>query len=212
MKKLAIIGSGDLGKLIAWHAIQSGYEIAGYFDDYQEIGKLMECGNPILGKTSDVETLFSKGVFDELMIGIGYNYMNSRQKFFETFHSFIPFAKVIHPSCIIEKSVSIGDGAFVLPGVVLDNNVQIGMNVLLNTGCIIAHDSRVDNHSFLSPGVKIAGFVHVKEKCIIGIGSVIIDKVTVASGIRTGGGSVVINSIVDRGLYVGVPAKLVRLF
>ena len=40
MKKLALIGAGDLGQQIAWHAKQDGhYEVVGFFDDYATVGQ-----------------------------------------------------------------------------------------------------------------------------------------------------------------------------
>ena len=49
MKRLAIIGAGDLGRLIARHAVtDKHYEVAGFFDDTQNKGSLVAV-YPILG-------------------------------------------------------------------------------------------------------------------------------------------------------------------
>jgi len=210
MKRLAIIGSGDLGQLIAHHAAASGeYEVTGFFNDFEAVGKLVK-GFPILGKVKDIQAFYESGTFDCLMIGIGYKHMETRKKLFLDLQYKIPFANVIHSSAIIDASVRLGSGVFILPGCVLDMNVKIGDNVLLNTGVTIAHDTEVKSHSFLSPRVAIAGFTRVGEGCIIGINTTLIDNISIAPGTQTGGGAVVCESIEQAGLYVGVPAKRIK--
>lgn len=208
--KIAIIGSGDLGQLIAHHAIHScGMTVVGFYDDYKNTGDLVQ-GIKVLGLLADVPKDYDKGLFTHCMLGIGYNHMQERARIFEELNQFIPFAKVIHPSCIIDSSVILNEGVFLLPGCILDKDVVLGKNVLLNTACVIAHDTQIDDHSFLSPAVKIAGFVKVGKKCTIGINTTIIDNINIIDNSRTGGGTVVIKNIDTEGLYVGNPARFVK--
>ena len=84
-KRLAIIGSSDLGQLIAHHAAQlSEFTVVGYYDDYRSTSEFIE-GIPVLGKIKQLRVDFSNGVFDELMVGIGYNHMAFRQSVFAEF-------------------------------------------------------------------------------------------------------------------------------
>jgi sugar O-acyltransferase (sialic acid O-acetyltransferase NeuD family) len=210
MEKIAIIGAGDLGQLIAHHAQHScGISVAGFFDDTKQEGEMV-CGVSVLGGVKTVAEHYKKGVFTSCMLGIGYRHMNERERIFEELSAVIPFSKVIHPSCIIDASVLIGSGCFLLPGCVLDKGVRLGNNVLLNTGCVIAHDTHVQDHSFLSPAVNIAGFSTVGKKCVLGIGTVVIDNLQICAEARTGGGTVVTENIEKPGLYVGIPARFVR--
>jgi|ERR1700757_1478864 len=208
-KLLAIIGSADLGQLIAHHAKSSSYEIVGYYDDFSS-NKFNVDGLPILGKISDVLKDYQAQKFDCLIVAIGYKHMEFRKSVFESFKNKIPFGSVIHPTTNMDKSCEIGEGCFILPGCVLDRNVKLHDNVLLNTGCILAHDSEIFAHSFLSPAVKIAGFSKVGECCNIGINTTIIDNVIISDYIQTGGGAVIVNSLKERGLYIGCPAKRIK--
>ncbi|MCD6068725.1 MAG: hypothetical protein K0S33_3551 [Bacteroidetes bacterium] len=209
-KRLAIIGSSDLGQLIAHHAaVNCGFEMMGYYDDFNT-NKLSVDQYPILGKVDKLEEDFKNGVFDCLMVAVGYKYMDFRETIFKRFKGKIPFANIIHPGTNKDISVKTGEGCFVLPGCVLDRNVVLGDNVLLNTGCVIAHDSEVNDHSFLSPAVKIAGFSKIGKKCIIGINVTVIDNITVEDGIQVGAGAVVVKSLTETGLYVGCPAKKIK--
>lgn len=209
MKRLAIIGSSDLGQLIAYHAMaDSHYEVIGFYDDYKEENTVNEI--KILGKTSLIEKDFKLDKFDCLMLGIGYKHMNFRKLIFDKYIGSIPFGTIIHTSCYVDKSAIIKEGCFLLPGCILDRNVYLNENVLLNTGCVIAHDSIIESNTFLSPCVSVAGFVNIGECCNIGINTTIIDNINISSNVQTGGGSVIIRNIDLPGLYVGNPARFVR--
>ena len=208
MKRLAIIGAGDLGQLIAHHATGS-FDVVGFFDDFAE-GNISINGKPILGTLSEIQSQFEANIFDELIVAIGYKHMSFRAKVYDTYSNSIPMASVIHASCFIDKSSKIGKGVCLLPGSILDRNSVIHDNVLVNVGCTIAHDSVVKRHSFLSPSVAIAGFVEIGARCVIGINSTVIDNITIADDIRTGGGAVVIDSLQESGLYVGNPSRFVK--
>jgi len=207
MKKLAIIGSGDLGQQIAYHALHDGhYEPVGFFDDWLTKGEIKHQLS-ILGGSFDIESEFKNGTFDCLMIGIGYKHLAKRKELFEQYKDLVPFGTIIHSSSYVDKSVKVGKGVFIYPGCTLDMNVEIGDNVLLNVGCVIAHDSRIGKGSFMSPAVKVAGFVKIGESVNLGIGTCVIDNLTIGDYVKTGGGAVVIEHLNEPGLYVGVPAK-----
>ena len=208
MKRIAIIGAGDLGQLIAYHAINdSGYEVVGFFDDTLAPGMIID-KIKVIGNINDIMTSFLDGMFDGLMIGIGYKHMDFRQHVFEKFVSLIPFANIIHSSCYIDSSCTIGKGVFILPGTILDKGCIIGNNVLLNTGVVVAHDSIIHAHSFIAPAVKIAGFTTIGSKCFLGINATILNNLTICDEVIVGGGSLINKSIIKSGIYIGIPAKL----
>lgn len=210
MKKLLIIGSGDLGQQLAHHIIlDKQYIIVGFADDFRDRGTLVK-GLPVLGGLDEIETLYKSGRIDSILIAIGYKHMEFRRKIYEKFVDFIPFASYIHPSSIVDETSSVGKGVIVLPGCLIDQQVVIEDNVLLNVGCCIAHDSVVGKHSFLSPRVAVAGFTKIGERCVIGINSTLIDNLVLTDGVQIGAGAVVIKHIEKPGLYVGNPTKFIR--
>ena len=207
MKKLAIIGSGDLGEQIAWHARNDNqYQVVGFFDDFAEQG-IARHGLPVLGKVSDVLTSFKDGLFDELLVAIGYKHFEQRKNIFDTLSGEVPFGKLIHSSSYVDPSAKIGRGVVVYPGCVIDMKVQLEDNVLLNAGVVVAHDTIIGAHSFLSPGVNVAGFVSVGNCVSLGIGTCVVDNLLIADFVRTGAGAVVTESLINPGLYLGVPAR-----
>lgn len=205
--RLAIIGAGALGKQLAHHAGACGFAVAGFFDDTTPTGTRLSAG-AVLGSVDRIEATFHQGGFDCLVMGIGYKHLVQRQLLFDRLSATIPFARLIHPSALVDESCDIGMGAVVYPGCIIDMGVHVGANVLLNLGCTIAHDSRIGAGSFLAPAVSVAGFATVGERVFLGIGSVVIDNVSITDDSRTGGGAVVTTDIRMPGLYVGIPARL----
>jgi sugar O-acyltransferase (sialic acid O-acetyltransferase NeuD family) len=209
MKRLAIIGSGDLAKQIAHHAINDKhYQIVGCFDDFKVKGEYSN-GLYILGNIEIVQDCYDKNLFDELIIGIGYKHMDFRNNLFLRFDNNIPFGTIIHSSCIIDNTSIIGKGTIIYPGCVIDMGTEIGNNCLIYNGCIIAHDSKVANNTIFSPGVTVAGFCSIGQHVILGIGSVLSDNISITDKVRTGAGSIVVKSITENGLFIGIPAKKV---
>jgi sugar O-acyltransferase (sialic acid O-acetyltransferase NeuD family) len=211
MKTLAIIGSGDLGKQIAHYALSDNhYSTVVFFDDFSNESQVN--GMEILGKTESIEKAFSENLFNEIIIGLGYKHLAVKK---EMYHNLmrkeIPFGRIIHSSCWVDKSATVEHGCIIYPGCLIDANAIIKANTVLNIGCTISHDSTIESHCFLAPRVGVAGFVNVSEQCFLGINSTIIDSISIIEKTRIGGASVVIKSIEKSGLYVGNPAKFLKL-
>jgi sugar O-acyltransferase (sialic acid O-acetyltransferase NeuD family) len=210
MKKLAIIGSSDLAKQIAHYTISDNhYQIVGCFDDFQIKGEIKN-NLEILGNIDSIEECYRQKIFDVLIIGIGYKHMAFRNELYARFEHTIPFGTIIHSSSYVDKSAIIGKGTIIYPGCTIDMGVEIGGNCILYNGCNIAHNSTIANHSILSPSVIIAGFCLIGENSNLGIGSIISDNITITNNVRTGAGAVVVKSIIESGLYIGIPAKKVK--
>jgi sugar O-acyltransferase (sialic acid O-acetyltransferase NeuD family) len=207
--RLAIIGAGELGKLIAYHAVQDGGHTAiGFYDDFKKgVGP---DGLPVLGAVAQILPDYKAGKFDALMIGIGYNHMKIREGYLKEFKGKIPFLNLIHSSSYIDPSVIQGEGIFVLPGVTIDAGVVLHDNILINAGAIVAHHTSIGDNTFIAPGATIAGLVQIGKNCFIGIGSTILDCLNIASCSTIGAGAVVTKDTKSHSVSIGVPAKIIR--
>lgn len=207
--KIAIVGAGELGKLLAHHARAiKDYSITGYYDDFYKEAHFN--GLPVLGKCDDLLPGYQRSEFDAIIIAIGYYRMAARVHYYNFFKGKVPFANIIHPSCYVDESCTLGEGICLMPGCTLDYAAEIEDNVLLNTGVTIAHHSKISKNSFLGPAVKIAGYVNVGEACFLGIGSTIIDCLKIADGSIIGAGAVVIKDTQKNSVSVGVPSKTIK--
>jgi sugar O-acyltransferase (sialic acid O-acetyltransferase NeuD family) len=206
---LAIIGAGDLGQQIAHYAISDHqYDEVVFFDDFTSSTEI--AGHKVVGKTSDVQTVYANKGFTELLIGIGYKHLAIRKALFDQFESNIPFGTLIHSTCWVDDTATVKPGCVLYPNCSVDALATIDSNSILNINCSISHHSHVGAHCFLSPKVAMAGFVTIEEQVIIGINATIIDNIKICKKTQIGGGTVVIKDILTHGLYVGNPAKFIR--
>jgi sugar O-acyltransferase (sialic acid O-acetyltransferase NeuD family) len=209
-KKLAIIGSGDLGVQIAHFALLGHhYTKVVFFDDFNFHGH--KNGLEIIGGTADIEQAYKNKQFDELIMGFGYKHMEVRKKMFDNFQSLnIPFGTIIHSTAWVDPTATIKSGCVIYPSCSIDAHSIVDHNTVLNIACTIAHDTTVGRHCFLSPRVAIAGFVNVQEQSILGINSTVIDNITIAPRTQIGAGTIVIRNILESGVYVGNPARRIK--
>lgn len=203
-KVLAILGAGELGKQIANFATKDNHYSKVYFYDDFNVGE------EIKGNTKDLMSDFNSNFFDELIIGIGYNHLNSREEKYKFLKNKINFGKIIHSTSWVDKSAIVEEGCVIFPKCVIDKNVTIKYNTILNLNCTIAHDTTIGSSCFLAPSVSVAGFCVVENECFLGIGTTIKDNIKIVNQTTIGAGTVVVNNIIEKGVYVGNPAKFIK--
>lgn len=211
MRRLAIIGAGHLGRQIATHIHSDTNDVVvGFYDDV-EVKQNTNEGLVILGKLDSIEKDFNSGVFDDLIIAVGYKHLPFKQNIFDKYKSLgISFYTFIHSTCIIDKTATILEGSVIFPGTIIDQRVSIKENVLINLNCTISHDTIIGSHSFLAPSVTIAGFCTVGDLCMLGVSSTISDNITIVKSTTLGAGSIVVSNITEAGVFIGNPAKKLR--
>lgn len=200
-KTLGILGAGELGIQLANFAINDNhYKSVVFFDDFKK-------DTLIVGTSDDIIKAYSENVFNELIIAIGYNFLDKRAFFWKKFKDKVPFGKIIHSTSWVDESVMIDAGSIIYPNCTLDKKVHIKENTILNLNCTIAHDTIIGSSSFLAPSVSISGYCVIGSKCFIGINSTLIDNLQITDNVKIGAGTVVTKSINVSGLYFGNPAK-----
>ena len=200
-KILAILGAGELGKQIANFALNDNhYSKVFFYDDIFE-------SEEIKGNTNDLISDFNKNLFDDVIIGIGYNYLKVREEKYSFLKNKLKFGKIIHSTSWVDKSAIICEGCVIYPKCVIDKNVIIRHNTILNLNCTIAHDSVVGSSCFLSPSVSLAGFCIIENECFLGINATVKDNIKIVKETTLGAGTVVVKNIVEKGIYMGNPNK-----
>jgi sugar O-acyltransferase (sialic acid O-acetyltransferase NeuD family) len=213
MRKIAMIGSGQLSERLAHYFDSTGFgETVGMFDDSEPEGKLKN-GFPVLGDIDAVPEFFKKRAFDEVAIAVGYRHLRFRHSVYEFLKSHrIPLATFIHPSSHVEKTASVGEGAIVLVRCVLDMNCRLAENVFMSSMGFASHDVLVGAHTYLGPGINLAGGTTVGQRCFLGIGTTTIDGIEIGSDVQSAAGAVVIRDVPAGCLVAGVPAVVKKNF
>ena len=205
MKDLLIIGAGGHGRVIADIAQKLGrYGSIAFLDDgeAQESMRLA-----IVGKIADMEKYVAT---HDIFVAIGDS--NTRKEIMEglfTMGASIP--TLIHPSAVLGACVELGVGTAVMAGAVIGPCSKLGMGVILNTCSSVDHDCSIGDYSHIAVGVHVAGTVRVGSLVFLGAGVTVKNNVNICSDCVIGAGAVVIETICDKGTYVGVPARLLRM-
>ncbi|KAA9302219.1 MULTISPECIES: acetyltransferase [Aerococcus] len=202
--KLYIIGAGGHGKVVADAALLMDQWQAIYFLDDHKIGEEL-LGLEVIAGSCDYADFNPDE--SEFIVAIGDN-MTREKIQSEIKKAGYRLATVIHPSAIIGRDVSIGEGSVVFAQVVINPSTTIGDGCILNTACSVDHDNNIGNFVHLSPGVRSAGTVTVGERTWLGINATIINNCSIARDVIIGASTVCIDSIIESGTYVGNPAKM----
>jgi sugar O-acyltransferase (sialic acid O-acetyltransferase NeuD family) len=203
--RLIIIGASGHGKVACDIASQMNRwnEIL-FLDDNTEIDSVLD--KKRIGVLSDTEKFI---VNTDFFVAIGNNEVRkSQQHHLKNIGA--KLSTLIHPNAVIGKEVSIAEGSIIMAGVVINCSVEIGQGCIINTSTSIDHDSIVGDFSHISPGVSVAGNVKIGNNCWLGISSTIINNIIVADDCTIGAGSVVIEDLTSKGIYIGVPAKMMK--
>lgn len=203
MKQLIIIGASGHGKVIADIARLNGYTNIAFLDD--DISK-RECNSyPILGITSTV----NKYPKSDFIVAIGNAPI--REKLQKSLIELrLNIVTLIHPSASIAEKVTIGRGSIVVAGAVINPNTIIGDGCIINTCASVDHDCKIGDFVHVSVGAHIAGTVEVGTRTWIGAGATVNNNLCIAGDCIIGAGAVVVKDIKNKGVYIGVPSKMIN--
>lgn len=207
MKRIVLVGSTALSERLIYYFEETGFgKVTGMFDDF-EPPKAIKYDREIMGKIKDIPKLFKKDAFDSIAIAIGYHHRDFRKQVFDYIKKLeIPLVTFVHPSCILEKNVSIREGTIILSQCTIGINSELQENVYLSPRCYISHHVKIEGHTFCAAAVKMAGFSEVGKKCYLGINTTVIDGIKIGDNVQTAAGAVIVKDVPSNVLVAGVPA------
>lgn len=200
-EKLIIIGAGGHGKVCADIAKLMGYKEVVFLDDNPN---LKSCGRyAVIGPTSLISQIGG-----DVFIAIGDNIVRRK---ISSLISYDRIATLIHPNAVIADTVKIGRGTVIMAGTVINADAKIGEGCIINTCSSVDHDCKVGNFVHIAVDSHVAGTVSIGANCFLGAGSIVINNVDVCDNLKLGAGAVVVDDIEQSGVYVGIPAKMIKV-
>lgn len=200
--RIVIVGGGGHAKMcIDILQLRREYEIVGILDSQKQIGSVVS-GVEVIGTDDMLEQLYEEGVTCAVN-GIGsVSNPGIRKLIFNKLKKlgyFLP--NLIHPSAVVEPSITIGEGNQIMMGALVGSSCKIGDNCVVNSGAVVSHDSVLFDHVHIAPGAVLGGSVIVGETSLVGMG------VTIYLGLKVGSGSIISNGVnifqdVDNGSVV----------
>jgi sugar O-acyltransferase (sialic acid O-acetyltransferase NeuD family) len=204
MKKLAIVGAGGHGRVVADIARTSGWNNISFYDDLNAEKNNAAC--PILGNFNTL--LLTLGEYDGVIVAIG-NAESRWSKQTALSKAGAKIVTLIHPFSSVSEHASLGAGTVVMPGAVINVGTKVGEACIINTGATVDHDCEIGYAAHICPGANLAGSVSVGSFSWLGIGSSVCQGIRIGSRVLLGAGTVVIKDVEDDSKMVGNPARLI---
>lgn len=201
MKRLAVIGAGGHGTVIADIAEQLGWHVEFYDDAYPQLKR--SGAWEVLGTAESLKATVNE--YDSVFVAVGNNTIRaSLMSEFEALDC--KFASLIHPQAVVSAYAQIGLGSVVMPGVVVNAYALVGKGCIINTSAVIEHECQLSDYVHISPKAALAGGIKIGRCSWIGMGATIIQNVEVGSNVVVGAGALVIKNITNSLVVGGVPA------
>lgn len=207
MKKLIILGAGGFAQEVLWivddiNREQPTWDFLGFVDPMSPGHKgQLHYDRPILGGWDDVMP------HDEIYFACGIGSPASRVKECTEAErrGYIP-ATLIHPSVIIARHVSVGEGTVIGAGCVLAPYATLGRHCALNLGVTIGHNSSTGDFCVFSPGAQLLGAAKLSERVFMGANATVYLGRKVGAGSIVGANSFLLTHLGPGASVIGVPA------
>lgn len=191
-QRILIIGGGNGAvQIIDALARLPRQRAVAILDDNAALHGKQVAGVPILGAIdlARAADMHAAGQFDAAIISISTS-IPARARFFEQWKGHgIPFANVIHPSCVVGLNVTWGEGNVVMALCHFGACATIGDNNFLSAFCSIEHHCTLGSHCSFGPAVVTSSRVHIDDRVRFGTG------IHIEPGIQIGEDSVIASGL-----------------
>lgn len=186
---MIIYGASGHGKVIEDIIEAMGQKVSRFIDDDESLHEVH--GIPVVHSGCDID--------EPLIIAIGNN--ATRKRLAESLKAH--YGTAIHPSAILSRRATIGEGSVVMAGAIIQTDVVVGKHCIINTGVSVDHECQIADYVHLSPHATLCGNVHVGEGTWIGAGTTVIQGIHIGKWAVVGAGSLITEDIPDYALVFG---------
>lgn len=207
MKNIVIIGGGGFCKSVIDVAEDAGYQILGVLGLPQEVGKSI-LSYKVIGTDDDIPKYVGKASF---VIAVGHIKDSTlrRKKFKQIKDAGGDIETIIAKDAYVSPYATVGEGSLIMHKAMLSADVKIGICTIINSLANISHDARIGDFCHISTCAAINGACEIGDDTFVG------SQTSVNQGVKVSGGiiasqSLVNQDIVERGVYVGCPARMIK--
>lgn len=211
MKKVAIIGSGEHAKKIAFEIDKiKNLKLVGFIDEKIKTGSTIQKINnkpiKVIDKLNGLKNVRYKNIY--FVIGIGSNY--KRFKVVEEIKKKklkLNWTEIVSNNAILNGNIKIGEGSVIFSGAIIANDSNIGKHCFIGPNSSLEHNNVFANFSSCGAGVNCGGRVKIGKYSFLGIGTSVKHQVSIEENCVIGGHSLILRNCKKNSLYFGVPAK-----
>lgn len=208
MQTIIIVGAGRFGREICCWIEQmldpATMRIKGFLDDTRAAAPCLNDAYPypLLGDidayvpgAEDAFVIAIAEPADKLRIAAGLQAKSAA------------FFTLIHPSAVLARTATVGQGAIICPFAMLSADSVTGDFVTINSYCGIGHDAVIGDGATLSSHVDITGGVIVETGVFFGSSAVVLPQLRIGSGARVGAGAIVMRAVAAGSTVYAMPAR-----
>ncbi len=208
MRNIIIVGAGRFGREICCWLEQmldpATIRIKGFLDDTRAVSPCLndEYPYPLLGAID----AYAPGAGDAFVIAIAEPADKLRIAAALQAKGAV-FFTLIHPSAVLARTATVGQGAIICPFAMLSADSVTGDFVTINSYSGIGHDAVIGDGTTLSSHVDITGGVIVEAGVFFGSSAVVLPQLRIGSGARIGAGAIVMRAVAAGSTVYAMPAK-----
>ena len=214
MKDIAVFGAGGFGKEVAClikmiNQKEDIWNFIGFYDDNTALkGTSTEYGK-VLGGVDELNR-YNKPL--SLAVAIG-NPSVLKKVTEKITNPFVDFPNLIAPTTVFldKDKVMFGKGNIICSRCLFSFNVEIGDFNIFNGYIPFGHDAKMGSYNVIMPSVNISGGAQIGDCNFFGVQSVVLQHLKVGNNVRLGANSVMMRHAKDDTLYLGNPAKKVKI-
>jgi UDP-3-O-[3-hydroxymyristoyl] glucosamine N-acyltransferase len=202
MKKIVVMGAGQLGESVARLASEIGYKVIGFMDDYKDNIE----GYCIIGKFAELDKLKSENI-THVIPAFNIPQQERVNLVNRLLEEGFKVPSLIHKTVYQGINNEIGSGSILFPYTVL------GSNIIIGKGCLIKSFSTIGSYVKLSDGINIYSSATIGARSIIDKNTLFYmhsgcaDGIKIAENCKIYGNSLVIKDIQESNTnWAGTPA------
>lgn len=207
-RDLILVGGGGHCKSVIEAAESAGFHIHGILDRPERLGQTI-LKSRIIGTDSDIPAYAGKYDF---VVTIGFiKDLSLRLKIHDQIRiAGGRLATIIASTARVSKYAFVGEGTVILHQAVVNAGAQVGTGCIINTLANIEHDAVVGDYCHISTGVMVNGDCRVGARTFLGSRSIMVNGILIAEDCIIAAGSLVRKNILQKGIYSGAPAILMK--
>lgn len=200
MSKISVVicGAGQQGRSCKRLALENGYDVVGFVDDYKT-GEVE--GMPVYHSIESIENYRRHRYF----VGIGA--IEPRRHFIDEIKRLnLGSINLIDKTAFIEDGAKIGTGNYIGKAAIIYSSAKVGDYNIVNCKAILATDSNVGQNNNISLGCNICGGGRIGDDCYIGCQASIVSGCKIGDKAVVAAGSTVLKDVPAGAFVAGSPA------
>ena len=207
MKDIVMVGGGGFCKSVIDVAEDAGYHILGVLDLPEEVGKDI-LSYKVIGTDDDIPNYVGKASF---VITVGHIKNSSlRKKIYNKIKDAGGEVEtIIAKDAYVSPYAKVDEGSLIMHKAMLSADVEVGVCTIINSLVNVSHDAKIGDFCHISTCAAVNGACEIGNDTFIGSQTAVNQGVKVVGGIIASQ-SLVNKDIIEKGIYVGCPAKMIK--